>query len=112
MRCKQTRVETPQLERRCPTAATLARRRPSEPHGIMTSLADSVPPRRPLRRASSDAVRLPTFLVIGAARSGSTWISKNLARHPEVFIPKEKELHFFDRRYEEGIETYRAYFRA
>jgi len=59
-----------------------------------------------------DAARLPTFLVIGAARSGSTWISRNLARHPDVFIPKEKELHFFDQRYEEGIEAYRAYFRA
>jgi len=59
-----------------------------------------------------DAARLPNFLVIGAARSGSTWISRNLARHPDVFIPREKELHFFDRRYDEGIEAYRAHFRA
>jgi hypothetical protein len=39
---------------------------------------------------------LPNFLVIGAARSGTTWISKNLELHPEIYIPRKKELHFFD----------------
>src|SRR5690606_33439746 len=110
-RARQTRVGCPQV-RRCSTAASRCPRRSFGAVRIMQSLADIAAARRPLRRASMDAARLPTFLVIGAARSGSTWISRNLARHPDVFIPKEKELHFFDQRYEEGIEAYRAYVRA
>lgn len=55
---------------------------------------------------------LPNFLVIGAARSGTTWIAKNLSLHPEIFIPARKELHFFDAQYERGIEFYRECFRG
>jgi hypothetical protein len=53
---------------------------------------------------------LPNFLIIGAPRSGTTWIEKNLREHPEVFLPKTKELHFFDRNYEKGIEYYESFF--
>lgn len=55
---------------------------------------------------------LPNFLVIGAARSGTTWIAKNLSLHPEVFVPARKELHFFDADYERGLELYSQYFRG
>jgi len=48
----------------------------------------------------------PTFLVIGAARSGSTYLARNLMTHPEIFLPVQKELHFFDRNYEKGWEHY------
>jgi hypothetical protein len=40
---------------------------------------------------------LPTFLVIGAQRAGTTSIALYLAAHPGVFMPARKELHFFDR---------------
>lgn len=40
---------------------------------------------------------LPTFLGIGATRAGTTWLYKNLSSHPNVWMPPEKELHFFDR---------------
>lgn len=53
---------------------------------------------------------LPNFVVIGAPRCGTTWLHYNLRTHPDVFVPKEKELHFFDNRYEEGIESYAAAF--
>jgi len=53
---------------------------------------------------------LPNFLLIGAARSGTTWIEKNLRAHPDVFLPARKELHFFDRDYAKGLEFYAAYF--
>lgn len=52
----------------------------------------------------------PTFLVIGAARSGSTYLARNLMAHPEIFLPVQKELHFFDRDYEEGWEHYLQFF--
>lgn len=41
--------------------------------------------------------RLPNFLVIGAQRSGTTWIHRVLRQHPELWLPPVKELHYFDR---------------
>jgi hypothetical protein len=40
----------------------------------------------------------PDFLGIGASRSGTSWLAKNLSRHPEVWMPPLKELHYFDQR--------------
>jgi len=40
--------------------------------------------------------RLPDFLVIGGMRCGSTTLHKVLSAHPRLFLPKQKELHFFD----------------
>lgn len=37
----------------------------------------------------------PDFLLIGPQRTGTTWLFRNLVRHPEVFMPYEKELFFF-----------------
>jgi hypothetical protein len=53
---------------------------------------------------------LPNFLIIGAARSGTTWISKNLELHPEIYIPRKKELHFFDSKYSKGMSYYESFF--
>ena len=55
---------------------------------------------------------LPNFLVIGAPRAGTTWIDENLRRHPEVFLPQKKELHFFDMNFEKGMQYYEAFFGA
>lgn len=38
---------------------------------------------------------LPTFLIIGAAKSGTTSLSAYLNSHPEVFMTEPKEPHFF-----------------
>lgn len=38
---------------------------------------------------------LPNFLIVGAAKSGTTSIFKYLNQHPQVFIPKKKECRFF-----------------
>jgi len=53
---------------------------------------------------------LPNFLVIGAPRSGTTWIHENLMRHPEVYEPAVKEVHFFDQDYDKGIDYYESFF--
>ncbi|WP_259074572.1 sulfotransferase [Salinibacter ruber] len=37
------------------------------------------------------------FLGIGAARSGSSWLWKQLRLHDEIWMPPVKELHYFDR---------------
>jgi hypothetical protein len=39
----------------------------------------------------------PNFLGIGAQKSGTTWLHDNLARHPQVWLPPVKEIHYFDR---------------
>ena len=38
----------------------------------------------------------PDFLGIGAQKAGTTWLHRNLHAHPQIWMPKEKELHFFD----------------
>ncbi len=40
-------------------------------------------------------LKLPDFLIIGAARSGTTYLYNVLSRHPQVFMPSEKEPQFF-----------------
>ena len=40
---------------------------------------------------------LPHFLGIGAQKAGMTWLAQHLSRHPNVFMPEKKELHYFDR---------------
>jgi hypothetical protein len=41
---------------------------------------------------------LPDFIGIGAQKAGTTWLSHNLQLHPDVWMPKNKELHYFDDR--------------
>jgi hypothetical protein len=38
---------------------------------------------------------LPHFLIIGAAKSGTTALHVLLRQHPEIFLPRHKESHFF-----------------
>lgn len=38
---------------------------------------------------------LPSFLIIGAARSGTTTLHESLARHPQVFMSRVKEPNYF-----------------
>lgn len=36
------------------------------------------------------------FVCIGAQKSGTTWLAKVLADHPELFLTPVKEIHYFD----------------
>ena len=40
---------------------------------------------------------VPDFLIIGAPKAGTSWLFSVLAKHPDIFIPGEKELHYFTR---------------
>ena len=55
---------------------------------------------------------LPNFLVIGVQRSATTWLFECLREHPDIFMPAEKELHFFDENYQKGIEWYSRFFES
>lgn len=54
-------------------------------------------------------LRLPDFVIIGATKAATTWLSYNLGAHPEVFLPSQ-ELHYFSRFHDQGEDWYRAHF--
>jgi hypothetical protein len=56
--------------------------------------------------------RLPTFLVIGAMKAGTTSLWHQLRVHPQVFMPEVKELHYFSNtaRLARGLDWYRGQF--
>ncbi len=39
---------------------------------------------------------IPTFIGIGSSRSGTTWLARQLQKHPDVNMPR-KQVHYFDR---------------
>ena len=53
---------------------------------------------------------LPDFLIIGAARSGTTSLYEYLMQHPCVDPPVGKEVYFFDKKFKMGIKWYRSFF--
>jgi pimeloyl-ACP methyl ester carboxylesterase len=55
--------------------------------------------------------RLPNFLYIGPDKAGSSWLHEVLITHPEIFLTQAKDLYFFDRYYDRGLDWYRTQFR-
>lgn len=53
---------------------------------------------------------LPDALLIGAPKSGTTSLVAYLRGHPQLWVPPCKELHFFDNRWDWGIDWYQAQF--
>ncbi len=52
----------------------------------------------------------PNFLYIGAEKAGSSWIFEILREHPDVYVPPAKDIQFFDKNYEKGIDWYLSLF--
>ena len=57
-----------------------------------------------------EAGSLPHFVIIGAQKGGTTSLYNLLTRHPLVRSSVLKELHFFDRHFDEGLGWYRGCF--
>jgi hypothetical protein len=55
---------------------------------------------------------LPTFLVIGAMKAGTTSLHAYLQSHPDVFMAEPKELEFFveGKNWERGVDWYESCF--
>lgn len=73
--------------------------------------------KRPLRRLRADYRQLtaplrglPSALIIGAQRSGTTSLFNYLVQHPDVLPPIGKEIHYFDFNYARGVKYYRGRF--
>jgi hypothetical protein len=56
--------------------------------------------------------RLPDFVIIGAAKSGTTTLYAYLRQFPTTYVPNQKELEFFSREcnYENGLDWYTSQF--
>lgn len=52
----------------------------------------------------------PVFLVIGAQKSGTTWLHEVLKQSNRVQLPQSKELHFFDRGFDWTVARYLRHF--
>jgi hypothetical protein len=52
---------------------------------------------------------LPDFVIIGATKSATTWLTQNLRLHQGIFMPSP-ELHYFSRFLDRGDDWYRAQF--
>ena len=55
---------------------------------------------------SREGLTFPDFLGIGAQKAGTSWLHKNLRCHPQIYMPKTKELHYFDWRPHRSLNTY------
>jgi hypothetical protein len=63
---------------------------------------------------------LPNFLVIGVEKGGTTWLHTQLKKHPDIYLPHTKEVHFFNSRnsnlkekdhFSLGIDWYADFFK-
>lgn len=47
-------------------------------------------------------------MIVGAEKSGTTWLADMLRQHPQVFVPAQKELHYFNHCMDESphLENY------
>jgi Sulfotransferase family len=62
-------------------------------------------------RPPESSGRLPSFLVIGAIKAATSWISHHLRQTPAVFLPKG-EPHYFTREFGRGLDWYMDLFAA
>lgn len=66
-----------------------------------------------VNRPTAGARMLPTFMIAGAARSGSATMFKALGQHPAIGYPfprGAREVHFFDNNYQRGLGWYQSHF--
>ncbi|WP_328794709.1 sulfotransferase domain-containing protein [Herbidospora solisilvae] len=62
-------------------------------------------------RLTGGARMLPSFLIVGAQRCGTTSLYRALSQHPMVAKPVlRKGVHYFDMAYGRGLAWYRAHF--
>jgi hypothetical protein len=60
-----------------------------------------------------DFSKLPNLFILGAAKCGTTTLAQVLSRHPDIFVPKIKEVSFFNEKlyFDKGIEYYKSFFK-
>ena len=74
--------------------------------------AGGAPANRPAARVAGETETgaLPDFVIIGGKKCGTTFLYHLLTQHPLVERAAGKEVHFFNRSFDEGIDWYRRCF--
>jgi len=62
------------------------------------------------RNTLSEIGPLPTFLIGGAPKAGTTALYEYVRQHPDVFMSTPKETGFFHKDYREGKDWFRSHF--
>lgn len=55
-------------------------------------------------------MRKPNFIGVGGQKCASTWISECLRYHPDVYMSDVKEIHYFNKNYDRGMDWYLSHF--
>lgn len=85
----------------------LGPRRPLPPVPVVRALVGAAS----LARLVTAPLRaLPSFLIIGAPRSGTTSLYAQLIRHPRVVPAQKKEIHYLNYLYRGSLLPYRSFF--
>ncbi|MCC6730024.1 MAG: sulfotransferase [Chthonomonadales bacterium] len=58
---------------------------------------------------STAGLALPDFLGLGAMKSGTTWLWGQLSRHPDIFMPEVKEVHYLSWSFHRSLKHYSTY---
>lgn len=53
---------------------------------------------------------LPSAIIIGAMKGGTTTLNDWLRLHPEISFSTIKEIHYFDENFDKGLRWYRSFF--
>ena len=53
----------------------------------------------------------PTFLIAGTQKGGTGALYNYLRGHKEIYLPPVKELHYYDKNYEKGLDWYLKFFK-
>ena len=61
--------------------------------------------------SKNSSTNFPDFIGIGAQKSGTSWLFKNLRKHPQLYFPETKEIHFFDWYFYKGLNWYCKHFK-
>jgi len=57
-----------------------------------------------------EMIKHPNFIIIGAQKCGTSTLFNHLRKHPDIHMPRKKELHFFDENYSNGMDWYLKFF--
>jgi hypothetical protein len=77
-----------------------------EESSVETRLQKSTPE---LNAASTSSL---TFMVIGCQRCGTTWLGWALQEHPEVFVPADRKIYYYNANYQKGLAWYLSHFQG
>ena len=63
-----------------------------------------------IHRITSRQRALPSFIIVGTAKGGTTSLFEYLSKHPRVFPPLRKQVKYFYYNYALGFDWYQAHF--